>query len=63
MPPVILAYMLIENTVALPEGASLMDALGGTPLPWFDIKVRIFCYCTYFKFVTNLLLAEIATEH
>ena len=25
---------------ALPEATSLMDALGGTPLPWFDIKVR-----------------------
>ena len=24
----------------LPEGVSLMDALAGEPLPWFDIDVR-----------------------
>ena len=33
--------MLTGNLVALPEGASLMDALGGVNLPWWDIKVSV----------------------
>jgi hypothetical protein len=32
--------LLFICAFALPSGTSLMDALGGTPLPWFDIKVR-----------------------
>jgi len=30
--------LLFICAFALPEGMSLMDGLGGTPLPWFDVK-------------------------